>query len=84
MNGQHPYWAGWARFLQLRGLGNLAAFFLDAGGPFKILAAQLIYMGQPFMRSSLPEGHLQALADILEDQELAKEFAAVLREETSL
>lgn len=62
----------------------MAAFFLDAGGPIRILAAQAIYIGQPFLHQAVPVGHLEALANLLEDQELSKEFAAVLREENSL
>ena len=62
----------------------MAAFFLDAGDPIRILAAQAIYIGQPFLHQAVSAGHLEALANLLEDQELAKEFAAVLREENSL
>jgi hypothetical protein len=83
MQTEHPYWAKWAFFLQRWGLGNMAAFFLDAGGPVRILAAQAIYIGQPFLQQAVSEGNLEALANMLEDQELAREFAAVLREENS-
>lgn len=62
----------------------MAAFLLDAGGPLKILAAQALYLGQPFIEPTGSEGHLQALANLLENQELAKELAAILREENPL
>jgi hypothetical protein len=84
MQIDHPYWSKWVLFLQRWGLGKMAAFFLDAGGPIRILAAQAIYIGQPFLHQAVSAEHLEALANLLEDQELAKEFAAVLREENSL
>lgn len=61
----------------------MAAYLLEAGGPFIVLAAQMIYLGQPFLRQAMPEGHLQALVNLLEDQEEGQMFVTFLREEKS-
>jgi hypothetical protein len=81
MQPNHPYWPKWVRLLQQWRLDQMAAFLLDAGGPVVILAAQAIYLGLPFVKESLPDGQLQAFAQLLEDQGQAKEFATFLREE---
>jgi hypothetical protein len=57
---------------------------LDAAGPIAVLGAQAIYLGQPFLDHALPAGHLQALANLLEDKAETTTFAAYLREETIL
>ncbi len=57
---------------------------MEAGGPVSILAAQAIYMGQPFLRQAVPESHLQAMANLFEDQEEGQMFAAFLREGRNL
>jgi len=84
MKTDHTLWQNWARFLQHWGLDGITAFLMEAGGPVSILAAQAIYMGQRFIRQSMPEGHLQALANLFEDQEEGQMFAAFLREGKNL
>ncbi len=79
----HPddiLWQKWARILQRWKLDGIAAYVIDAGGPLAILAAQALYLGQPFLRQSMPDGQLQALANLFEDQEQGQLFAAYLRE----
>ena len=66
--------------LQRWGINNIAAFLLEAGGPINVLAAQVIYLGQPFLTRDVSSSHLQALADLIEDQDQARQFAAFLRE----
>jgi hypothetical protein len=66
--------------LQRWGLKSIASFLLEAGGPINVLAAQAIYLGQPFLARTVPSSHLQALADLIEDQDQARQFAAFLRE----
>ena len=73
-------WPGWARLLQRWGVQNIASFFLEAAGPLNILAAQVIYLGQPFLKQAVSSDHLQALAALFEDQDEARRFAALLRE----
>jgi hypothetical protein len=80
MQTDRSLWHNWARFLQRWGLDGITAFLMEAGGPLSVLAAQAIYMGQPFLRQSMPEGHLHALAELFEDQEEGHMFAAFLRE----
>ena len=80
MQTDHTLWQNWARFLHHWGVDGIAAYLMEAGGPLSVLAAQAIYMGQPFLRQSVPEGHLQALANLFEDQEEGHMFAAFLRE----
>jgi hypothetical protein len=73
-------WPDWARILQRWGMQNLASFFLEAGGPVNVLAAQVIYLGQPFLKGVAPSNNLRALAALLEDQDAARQFAVFLRE----
>lgn len=72
-------WENWARFLQRLGLRQPASIFLDAAGPLSILAAQVIYMSQPFTGQS---NAWHAFARLLENKEESRSFAAFLREET--
>jgi hypothetical protein len=75
------YWSNWAHFLQRIGLQQIAAGLLEAAGPLAWFAAQLVYVGQPFLDGSQPGGQWQALARLLESQEESRSFAAFLREE---
>lgn len=72
-------WQNWARFLQRWGLRQPASIFLDAAGPLSILAAQFIYLSQPFTGQSTA---WHAFAQLLENKEESRSFAAFLREET--
>lgn len=73
-------WRVWARELHRLKLETWAAAFLDAAGALTILGAQAIYMSQPLLNRALPESHLTALADLLEEPEQARSFARYLRE----
>ncbi len=77
-------WQKWARILQRWRLDGIAAFIMEAGGPLAVLAAQALYLGQPFFRQSMPEANFQALANLFEDQEEGQLFAAYLREGRNL
>lgn len=77
-------WPAWARFLQQKGLARVAADVSASAGPLGILAAQLLYLGQPLLNQALPDQHLQALAQLLEDQTELKRFALYLKEAGSL
>lgn len=83
MNEDRHIWQVWADKLHRWGLKDWTAAFLEAAGPLNVLGAQAIYLGQPLLNRALPEGHLEALASVLEDTELATTFAAFLREEIS-
>lgn len=75
------YWSNWAHFLQRFGLQQAAAVLLESAGPLTWFTAQLVYMGQPFLDGSQPEGQWQSLARLLENQAESRSFAEFLREE---
>lgn len=84
MQSNRSLWPAWARFLQHRGMGDLIATILETAGPLTVIGAQFLYFGQPFLQQNLPDGHLQALAKLLEDPAETKTFTAFLREEKTL
>ena len=63
-------WYQWARYLQRYHLLGLFRFLLDAAGPVRIVAAQSLWMTQPFVQNSI----ISQLAEVLEDQEQSKAF----------
>jgi hypothetical protein len=77
-------WEKWALSLHRWGLDRMAAFLLEAGGPITVLAAQVVYLMQPFFRSSFTENQLGAIINLFEDQQAGRNFAAYLREEENL
>jgi hypothetical protein len=60
-----------------------AATILEAVGPLAVLGAQALYIGQPLFNRSMPEGHLDALARLLEDSTNTRAFVDYLREAPS-
>jgi hypothetical protein len=78
---EHSFWSSWAQFLQHRGLSEPVAAFLEAVGPLSIVLAQFVYIGEPLLGRS--SGHFRAFAQMLEDREKTRTFAAYLREEGS-
>ena len=78
MDSSRAYWPIWTDFLRRQGLTELAAWFLEASGPLNVLGAQLLYLGQPFAPASANQG-LRALADLLEQEEEARNFIALLK-----
>ena len=78
---QNPHiWHTWAETLNRWGLRDFVATFLDALGPLNVFGAQFVYVGQPFLNPFLPEGHLQALAELLENPQETQAFITVLRQ----
>ena len=69
-------WQSWASWLRSRGLAGAARWLLEAGDPWRILGAQLFYMGQPFWGGE----NLASIAALLEDDEQSKAFAALLED----
>ncbi len=55
----------------------MAAWLLEASGPLAVIGAQVLYMGQPFVR----DRRADALAHLLEDPAEAQAFAAFIRED---
>ncbi len=65
-------------FLRRLGMEGFAAWLIEAGGPLNVIGAQLLYMGQPFVSSSTSDG-FRALANLLEQEDEARAFAALLK-----
>jgi len=82
MNSLRAYWPEWTESLRRRGLDGFAAWLLEAGGPINVIGAQLLYMGQPFI---VPQENadIRALANLLEEEDEARAFAALLRRRPS-
>jgi hypothetical protein len=80
MSTNQQIWQDWAHNLHRWGLAEWAASILDAAGPLTLIAAQLVYMAQPLVNKALPEEHLQALTELLEDANQAHSFTTYLRE----
>jgi hypothetical protein len=72
-------WSTWAESLRRLKLDVVAAWLLEAGGPFTVLGAQAVYLSQPFMGGK----KLDALAHMLEEDEETQAFARYLRGEIS-
>lgn len=82
MQKDRSFWSEWAHFLHHWGLAELIAALLDAAGPLNVFLAQVMYAGRPFLGQIFQADRLEALADLFEDQEESKSFAAFLREES--
>jgi hypothetical protein len=80
VNSNQFIWKDWADSLHQWGLKELIAVFLDAMGPLNLLGAQVVYISQPFFSQLLPEGHWDALADVLENPTQTQAFTAYLRQ----
>lgn len=79
-SGMKQNWKTWGAFLRQYGLDGLVAWLLEALGPFTLLFAQFLYVGSPFLRPTVSGSQLDALADLLEDPQEARAFAAFLKE----
>jgi hypothetical protein len=69
----------WAAKLKTWGLSPLAAALLDSAGPFGLLAAQSLYVGEPLLSAWVSPGSLRSLASLLEDRAQSQAFAELLR-----
>jgi hypothetical protein len=73
-------WRDWSQALQRWGVKDLAVVFLEAFRPLALLGAQMLYIGQPLLKNDISSGHLDALAQMLEDSTETKAFINYLRE----
>jgi len=81
MNDENQHiWRGWADALHRWGVGGGAAVLLEVAGPFTLLAAQAVHLGQPLLDGWLPRRKLTALAGMLDDPENTQVFIQYLRE----
>ncbi|MEN4011954.1 MAG: hypothetical protein AB1453_12170 [Chloroflexota bacterium] len=82
MHDNHALWLNWANNLRRYHLQDLAALFLEAAAPLRILAAQLLYAGIPLVDAFSPSRtSWLAMANLLEDSQESQSFIALLREE---
>jgi len=81
MQDSRIYWSQWEQKLQGLGVSELAAALLDGAGSLRLLAAQLVHAGTPFIGASSAADQWQALAALLEDKDSAQQFISFLREE---
>jgi hypothetical protein len=82
MDANHHIWQVWAGKLHMWGVDNLAASLLEALGPLTLLGAQCVYLGHPFLSRGTPDGHLDALAHMLENSAETRAFVEYLREKS--
>ncbi len=81
MREDRSFWPSWAQFLQDKGARDLAITLLEAAGPLRILAAQVLYAGLPFFARGQSSQQWSALADLLDDSSASQSFISYLREE---
>lgn len=79
MQTPRAYWPAWAERLQHWKLTAFAAWLLEAGGPMTLLGSQALYFARPFLGGD----QVQALAQILEEDDEVLAFVNYLREEDS-
>lgn len=84
MNVNRASWEDWAQFLHQHDLQRPVAFLLEAAGPLNMLMAQMIYLGSPLLASGRMADRLQSFAQLLEDPDQVRSFAAYLKQENNL
>ena len=80
MHADQRIWRIWANFLQHWCIDDWIVWFLESAGLLTIIGAQIIYISQPILRNTFPEGHLDAMASLLEDKKKSQAFVSYLRE----
>ena len=76
---KHTLWRIWSSSLQRWGIQEFAASLLEASGPFNLILAQLVYVGEPFLPSGGDRSNLKALGAMLEDGKETQAFVSYLR-----
>ena len=74
MQAPREDWLRWAETLRRYQAEGFVSWLLDAGGPLVLLAAPVLYWGQPLLGDTA-----QALGLMLESDEDASAFAALLK-----
>ena len=70
-------WSQWADTLRRFKMDGFAAWLLDAGAPLRVVGAQALYLGQPFVGGK----RINALAHMLEEESETQAFVRYLRGE---
>src|SRR5512143_1072585 len=73
MQSPREDWLRWVDTLRRYQVDGFVSWLLDAGRPLAILAAQILYLGRPFIGETA-----QTLGHMLESDEESQEFAALL------
>lgn len=84
MNSYQKIWQTWVDVLHRWGVDSLVTSVLESTGPLHILGAQVVYMGEPLFLHLVPNEHLEALANVLEDPEQMHAFTALLEQKRSV
>jgi hypothetical protein len=82
-SNKHDLWPSWAAFLRCYRLENIAAWLIESSGPWALICAQLVYIGQPLLQPFVSNDRMEALAVLLEDRDEGQAFIACLYEETA-
>jgi len=77
MQTPRAYWPAWVKVLRNQKLDFFAAWLLDAGAPFTLLAVQMLYFFRPIHN----EGQSEALISMLEHNDETRAFVDFLRRE---
>jgi hypothetical protein len=72
-------WTNWVEVLRRFNLQGLASWLLEAGSPLRLLSAQLLYIGQPFVGGK----NIAAIAHMLEDEDETEAFLYYLNNEVA-
>jgi len=78
MMRQRSSWFDWADFLRRRRLADLVVWLLEAGGPLKLLGAQVLYFGNIFLPARFAPAHRDTLIALLEDEAESRDFVRYL------
>jgi len=78
IENQH-IWQNWVNTLHRWGVEEIVATLLEATGPLNFIGAQVVYLAQPIITHVLPEDHIHAFADLLENIEETEAFTHLLR-----
>ena len=79
MDENHHIWRVWTQRLHQWGMQDWVASLLESAGALTLVGAQLIYVFQPVMAPVIKNTHLDALAEMLEDNAQLEDFVAFLR-----
>jgi hypothetical protein len=74
------FWSEWAQKLQHSPVKGLVLSLLKGSGPLKLLFGQIMLAGSVFIDCSATDQWL-AVAEMLEDDQESRAFAALLNEE---
>lgn len=80
MSENQRIWICWARVLQRWGMREGVASLLEASGSLSVLFAQVLYLSQPLLSSTVSPRSLHAFAQVLENPADRQEFVSFLRE----